>query len=206
MREESKTRSVPQPGAGRLILVLGGARSGKSTFAQSRAGDIARREGRSVVYIATAQAGDGEMSRRIAAHRRSRPEDWRTVEEPIRVSEAVKAHCGGRCVAVVDCMTLLVSNIVAKRCAVGPEAENIPESEEAAAQAEVDAETGAIVKAARSADCAAVIVSNEVGLGVVPQTPLGRLFRDAAGRANQRLAREADEVFFMVAGIAQKIK
>ncbi len=191
---------------GRLILVLGGARSGKSGFAQSRAAELERAEARRVVYIATAAAGDEEMRRRIQTHRGSRPAAWMTVEEPLRVSAAITANCGGRTAVIVDCLTLLVSNMAVKRCAVRPEAEIIPQEEESGIQAAVDAETDGIVKTVRGMDCAAIIVSNEVGLGVVPPSPLGRLFRDVAGRANQRMARESDEVYFMVAGIPQRIK
>jgi adenosylcobinamide kinase/adenosylcobinamide-phosphate guanylyltransferase len=191
---------------GRLILVLGGARSGKSGFAQSRAAELERAEKRRVVYIATAAAGDEEMRRRIETHRASRPADWKTVEEPLRVSAAIDKHCAGRTAVIVDCLTLLVSNMAVKRCAGRPEAETIPPGEESEVQAAVDAETDRIVETARAMDCAAIIVSNEVGLGVVPPSPLGRLFRDVAGRANQRLARESDEVYFMVAGIPQRIK
>jgi adenosylcobinamide kinase/adenosylcobinamide-phosphate guanylyltransferase len=193
-------------GKSMLILVLGGARSGKSCFAQSYAGELERSGKRRVVFIATAGAGDEEMRRRIEAHRKGRPAAWETVEEPLRVSHAIAGRCAGRTVAIVDCLTLLISNVVAERCAMRTGTESIPLEEELAVQAAVDGEVAGIIDAVRSVDCTALIVSNEVGLGIVPHTPLGRLFRDVAGMANRRLARESDEVYFLVAGIPQRIK
>jgi adenosylcobinamide kinase/adenosylcobinamide-phosphate guanylyltransferase len=178
----------------------------KGTFAHSRAEELERSEGRRVVYFATAGAGDEEMRRRIQTHRGSRPAAWQTVEEPRRVSAAIGMHCTGRSVAIVDCLTLLISNIIGEQCARRPENDVIPLEEELAVQAAVDAEVDGIVKAVRGLDCTALVVSNEVGLGVVPPTPLGRLFRDVAGRAHRRLARESDEAYFLVAGIPQRIK
>jgi adenosylcobinamide kinase/adenosylcobinamide-phosphate guanylyltransferase len=191
---------------GRLILALGGARSGKSAFAQSRAAELSASEERRAVYIATAAALDREMRRRIEAHRGSRPAGWLTVEEPLLVGAAIEAHCAGRTVVIIDCLTILASNIMMERCAPRPDVETISLEQESAVQAALDAEVDGIVRAVRGRDCAAIIVSNEVGSGVVPPTPLGRLFRDAAGWANQRLARESDEVYLLVAGIPRRIK
>ena len=182
---------------GALTFVLGGARSGKSRHAQELAEQAARQGGGGVLYVATAAAGDGEMAARIARHRASRPAHWTTVEEPLRVS-AVIARAGAETGAIlVDCLTLLVSNLLLAHEAGGDEA----------AEAAVLAEVGALLAAARAIPRARVIlVANEVGLGVVPPYPLGRLFRDAAGRVNQLIAREADEVHFLVAGLAQRLK
>ncbi len=181
---------------GRLILVLGGARSGKSSFAQEYAARLEREEKAAVVFVATARAGDEEMRRRIEAHRRSRPSGWKTVEEPLQVSRAIDEHCAEGTVAIVDCLTLLLSNIIQEKT----------EPDREALQNEVEREISGIARAARNSRATVLIVSNEVGMGVVPASPLGRFFRDVAGRANISLAREADEVHFLVAGIPRKLK
>ncbi len=187
--------SASGPG-GRLILVLGGARSGKSSFAQEYAARLEREEKAAVVFVATARAGDEEMRRRIEAHRQNRPRGWKTVEEPLQVSRAIDEHCAGGTVAIVDCLTLLLSNIIHEKTELDREA----------LQNEVEKEISGIVRAVRNRRATVLIVSNEVGMGVVPSSPLGRFFRDVAGRANISLAREADEVHFLVAGIPQKLK
>ena len=180
-----------------LTFVLGGARSGKSRHAQELAERAVGRDGGGVLYVATAAAGDGEMAARIARHRASRPAGWTTVEEPLRVSAAVARAGAGTGAILVDCLTLLVSNLLLAHEAEGDEA----------AEAAVLAEVGALLAAARAAAAERVIlVANEVGLGVVPAYPLGRAFRDAAGRVNQLVAREADEVHFLVAGLVQRLK
>ncbi len=180
-----------------LTFVLGGARSGKSRHAQELAEQAAWQSGGGVRYVATAAAGDGEMAARIARHRASRPAHWTTVEEPRRVSAAI-ARAGAETGAIlVDCLTLLVSNLLLEHEAKGDEA----------AEAAVLAEVEALLAASRAAAAARVIlVANEVGLGVVPPYPLGRLFRDVAGRVNQLVAREADEVYFLVAGLPRRLK
>jgi len=172
-----------------LILILGGARSGKTTFAQRLAQELA---GDSVLFVATAEGRDEEMERRIAAHRRSRPATWRTVEAPQRVGEAIAAQRRGERIVLVDCLTLLVSNTI---LALGEEPDT------SAAEAAVRAETDALLQAYRRGDATVIIVSNEVGLGLVPPYPLGRVYRDLLGMANQALAAQADRVYMLFAGI-----
>lgn len=177
-----------------LILILGGARSGKSSYAQKLALELA---GTDVLYIATAQAFDDEMRARIAAHRAERPAGWRTLEAPSFIHVALADAVGDARVVLLDCVTLLASNAV---LAHGEE----PSAP--AAEAAVDAEVTALLAAYRAGHATWIVVSNEVGLGLVPPYPLGRAYRDALGRANQRLAAAADRVLFMVAGLPLTVK
>jgi adenosylcobinamide kinase / adenosylcobinamide-phosphate guanylyltransferase len=179
----------------KMTLILGGARSGKSALAQKMAAE----GGRAVLYVATATAGDEEMAARIAAHRAERPAHWHTLEAPLQVGAAIGAGLRSTPVTLVlvDCLTLLANNVLGRL----PETISAAEAE-AALAIEVDGLLAAYT--AGSADW--IIVSNEVGLGLVPPYPLGRLYRDALGRANQRLAMAADEVFFMVAGLPLALK
>jgi adenosylcobinamide kinase/adenosylcobinamide-phosphate guanylyltransferase len=181
----------------KFTLILGGARSGKSRQAQEMAEQIA--QGRPVVFIATAQAGDHEMEERIARHQAERPAHWRTLEEPLEVAAALRREATAA-VIVVDCLTLFVTNHLLKSGDAGQ------------CEADVWDEAGtieavqALSEAAKEIAAPVIIVSNEVGLGLVPETPLGRLWRDVAGRANQTVAQASDEVLFMVAGIAVQVK
>ncbi|MCL6450902.1 MAG: bifunctional adenosylcobinamide kinase/adenosylcobinamide-phosphate guanylyltransferase [Acetobacteraceae bacterium] len=184
---------------GRLTLVLGGARSGKTAFAER----CACSGGGCVTYVATGGPGDAEMAARIEEHRRRRPRGWETVEEGLRPDEAVRRGARAGSTLLVDCVALLVSNLLLKELGPDPPGEIDPR---AASRALVAARRGVgrlirAVGAALNAGSDVVMVSNEVGLGLVPANPLGRLFRDALGWANQALASEADEVYLMVAGI-----
>lgn len=175
-----------------ITLILGGARSGKSHHAEQLAADFGHR----VLYIATAEAGDAEMAARIENHRRSRPAGWLTLETPTGVGAALRQLDNRPEVLLLDCLTLLVTNMVLAL-------EDQPQDGvEAAVLAEVDA----IVAAQQSLGVPLLVVSNEVGLGLVPPYPLSRVFRDALGRANQRLAAAADRVLFMVAGLPMVVK
>jgi adenosylcobinamide kinase/adenosylcobinamide-phosphate guanylyltransferase len=181
-----------------LTLILGGARSGKSTYAQ----ETARRLGGQVLYVATAQASDEEMSARIAAHRAERPAGWTTLEAPVNVGEAIRdaarsAGGPGPDVILLDCVTLLANNALLAL----PE----PLTTEAA-EAALLSEVESLLSVAAASGAAWFIVSNEVGLGLVPPYPLGRVYRDALGRANQRLAAAADTVLLMVAGLPMVVK
>jgi len=174
-----------------LILVTGGARSGKSGWAERRAAQLG---GDAVTYVATAQALDDEMARRIARHRGERPAAWPTVESPRAAGEAVRAAATP--VVLVDCLTVLASNALLAAEAEGEEA----------ALAAVLAEADALRDAARAHAGTVIVVTNEVGMGVHPPTSLGRWYRDALGRANARLAAAADEVVLLVSGIELRIK
>ncbi len=179
--------------AKRITLILGGARSGKSSYAQNLAGELSTR----VLFVATAVAFDEEMTVRIAAHQAERPAGWRTLEAPSRVGEAVRAQPGPEEVVLLDCVTLLANNVILA----------LPNMEEAgAAQFALDAEIDDLLATAAASQSEWLIVSNEVGLGLVPATPLGRVYRDVLGRANQKLAQAADRVIFMVAGIPLTVK
>jgi adenosylcobinamide kinase/adenosylcobinamide-phosphate guanylyltransferase len=171
-----------------LVFILGGARSGKSRFALER-GEIL---GEKRVFIATARPSDKEMARRIERHRRERPEGWKTLEEPLHLAEALQSVEGEAEVAVIDCLTLWFSNLLT---AVGEDEEKILR--------EIDR----LVKVVRSVDLSVIAVSNEVGLGMVPTDhSLSRLFRDLSGLLHQRWAAEAEEVYWMMAGIAVPMK
>jgi adenosylcobinamide kinase/adenosylcobinamide-phosphate guanylyltransferase len=167
-----------------VTLVLGGARSGKSGFAQ-KAAETAAGAGRPVL-IATGQAFDDEMAERIARHQADRGESWITVEAPLELAAAIAA-LPADAVAVVDCLTLWLSN-------------------QMLADQDVEAACAELVAAVAACPARLWLVSNEVGLGIVPETPLGRRFRDEAGRLNQRLAATADEVYFVAAGLPLKMK
>ena len=165
-------------------LVLGGARSGKSAFAQ-KAAEKAVGAGRAIM-IATGQAFDDEMALRIARHQADRGESWITIEAPLDLSEAVAA-LPADAVVVVDCLTLWLSNLMLN-------------------DRDVEAAGATLVEAVAACPARLWLVSNEVGLGLVPETPLGRRFRDEAGRLHQRLAQVADEVFFVAAGLPLRMK
>jgi adenosyl cobinamide kinase/adenosyl cobinamide phosphate guanylyltransferase len=175
----------------RIILILGGARAGKSDFALDLAAEIEATDQGRVCFVATAEALDDEMRDRIARHRSERPPRWTTVEEPIRLDAAL-AQASDASVVVVDCITLLVSNWLLR-----PQGHAGEELTECIARA---------LELAAANNQVLIIVSNEVGLGLVPDTPLGRQFRDALGRINQRLAQAADSVYLLVAGIPIRIK
>ncbi len=165
-----------------VTLVLGGARSGKSRYAE-RLVENAARWG---TYCATAEAGDAEMAERIAAHRARRGPFWRTFETPLELAPAITAATPERPV-LVDCLTLWLSNLLL-------------------ANRQPDAEAGVLCRALHELGGPVVLVSNEVGMGLVPETPLGRHFRDAAGRLNQEVAALADCVVFVAAGLPLVLK
>ncbi|MBN9011595.1 MAG: bifunctional adenosylcobinamide kinase/adenosylcobinamide-phosphate guanylyltransferase [Rhizobiales bacterium] len=164
-------------------LVLGGARSGKSRFAEQ----LARDSGLTRIYLATATAGDDEMRARIAHHRAQRGDGWRTVEEPLALVDALTREAGDGRVVLVDCLTLWLSNLMH-------------------AVRDIEAETRALAEWLRGMRHPVLLVSNEVGLGLVPETPLGRDFRDAQGRLNQAIAAVVPEVAFVAAGLPLWLK
>ncbi len=186
---------------GRLILILGGARSGKSTFAQELAGNLG---GEHVLYVATAEAGDKEMQQRIVAHRQARPSTWQTVEAPVDVGKAIHEALAIRSANAVllDCFTLLVSNVILQGASDG----DPDDVDDVAAWMRVEAELDGVLDTLRAGDMPWIVVSNEVGWGLVPPCPLGRVYRDLLGRANQRMAAMADQVYLMIAGMPVDVK
>jgi adenosylcobinamide kinase/adenosylcobinamide-phosphate guanylyltransferase len=165
----------------RLTFVLGGARSGKSRYAESLVAALAP----PLVYVATAQGGDDEMAERIAVHRARRGPGWRTIEAPRDLRGALSA-CGSA-PALLDCLTLWLSNLML-------------------GEADIEAEITGLEAALAAAAAPVVVVANEVGSGIVPEFPLGRKFRDLQGTLNQRIAARADRVVLMVAGLPLVIK
>ena len=176
-----------------LTFILGGARSGKSTMAQ----EMAAKAGGDVLFVATAEPGDEEMRSRIDAHKRSRPAGWRTLETPTGVASHIAAEIGTAKTVVIDCITLLVSNVFQ----AGNWAEDAGLQER-----EVDREIVAIINCIDKHDARFIIVSNEIGLGIVPADPISRIYRDVLGRANRLLAARAEEVLLLVAGIPVTVK
>ena len=172
----------------RSLLVLGGVRAGKSALAVARA----RALGGRVVFVATAEPGDDEMAARIARHRAERPAGWRTLEVPTALASTLTALEGEADVVVVDCLNLWVANLLHKR----------PELSDT----DLAAEAGQLEAAIRYARYSLILVSNEVGWGIHPETALGRRFRDALGLVNQAAARAAGEVLLMVAGCPMVVK
>jgi adenosylcobinamide kinase/adenosylcobinamide-phosphate guanylyltransferase len=164
-------------------LVLGGARSGKSVFAER----LVRASGLSLIYLATGSAGDAEMRARIARHRGDRGPDWRTVEEPLALAEALAREAAPAHAVLVDCLTLWLSNLMH-------------------AGRDPEAETRGLLAALERCRGPVTLVSNEVGLGIVPETPLGRAFRDAQGRLNQAVAAAVGRVAFIAAGLPLWLK
>lgn len=190
---------------GRLILILGGARSGKSTFAEQQAKELG---GDSVLYVATSEAKDEEMQQRVAKHRSERPPAWGTLEASRNVAAALRQERSAARVVLLDCMTFLVANHLMDAAAPKENPFDDPRADPFDPQIEADVvmEAEALVAYVQESDVDLLVVSNEVGLGVVPPYELGRAYRDILGRANQILARHADEVRLLVAGIPMKVK
>jgi adenosylcobinamide kinase/adenosylcobinamide-phosphate guanylyltransferase len=166
-----------------FVLVLGGARSGKSAYAER----LVCQSGLDAVYVATATPGDAEMAERIAEHRSRRGDTWRTVEAPDRLEETLEHEAGERRAVLVDCLTLWLTNILL-------------------AGADTEARSRSLAETAQKLPGLRIFVSNEVGLGLVPENPLGRRFRDAQGRLNQAMAATADNVVFLAAGLPLVLK
>ena len=183
-----------------IILILGGARSGKSSFAEKIAAELG---GDDVVYLATAQALDEEMEDRIKHHQGQRPQSWETIEEPIEVSKVI-ADLEDKKTVLMDCLTLFISNKILKNNKLEDEGSNLQEKFNI--EKDIIKEIENIINAARKKEINLIIVSNEVGQGIVPNNELSRLFRDIAGRANQYTADNADRVFMTIAGYPIDLK
>jgi len=171
----------------KVVLILGGARSGKSGFALRLAQEL----GQKVLFVATAEPLDEEMRERIEEHRKRRPESWRTLEAPLEVGRRISQELKDEEVVLIDCLTLLLSNLM---------------GEGGKLQERAEAELEGLLRCMEEARASFILVSNEVGMGIVPEHKSGRLFRDLQGRANQLLADRADEVYFMVAGLPLRLK
>jgi len=169
----------------KITFIVGGARSGKSEYALGLAS-----KAKEVAFIATCEALDEEMVDRIKLHKLSRPKHWTTYEEPLAVAEIIRKRSAGHGLILIDCLTLLVTNLLLKRKTIE----------------QVELEIVSIMKALEKHKGHSVIVSNEVGLGIVPHTRLGRDFRDIAGRMNKIVAERSDRMFFMISGIPWRVK
>ncbi len=176
-----------------LVLITGGARSGKSGFAERLA-----MQGNRVLFVATAEALDDDMARRIAAHRTGRPSEWDTLEEPRAVPQAIlrdtTASTTPYDTIIVDCLTIWVSNLL------------LLHEGSADAEARILEAAGKLLDVHQSSDARWIVVTNEVGLGVVPPSSLGRMYRDTLGRVNSLVASRADKVYLMAAGLALDLR
>lgn len=171
---------------GKIVFILGGARSGKSRFAIKLAGERARR----IAFIATCAPGDSEMKMRINLHKKIRPAHWQTFEEPHDIPLLLKKIGSKFEAIIIDCLTLLISNFLL----------------EGLKEVAIEDRINSILNSVRKINAKVIIVSNEVGLGIVPENKLARDFRDIAGRINQIVADKADEVFFLLSGIPWRVK
>jgi adenosylcobinamide kinase / adenosylcobinamide-phosphate guanylyltransferase len=167
----------------KIIFITGGARSGKSSFALKEASGMPGRK----AYVATAEALDEEMRKRIEGHRKQRGKEWETFEEPLAIAEVIRKIRGEYGTVILDCLTLWLSNIMH-------------------ANLDIEAEIERLISTLPSHQISIFIVSNEVGMGIVPENEMARKFRDMAGTLNRRVAEVADEVYLVVAGITLKIK
>ena len=171
----------------KIVLIMGGCRSGKSRYALELASQVAEKNN---IFIATLVPGDDEMKARVQRHQKERDQHWKTFEAPISLPEAVKNHGLKGNVVVVDCLTLWLSNLLLEN--------DDPQR--------IEEQVHDLIQALETAQCSIFLVSNEVGTGIVPENRLARLFRDMAGLANQKVAACADSVVWMVAGIPVLVK
>jgi adenosylcobinamide kinase/adenosylcobinamide-phosphate guanylyltransferase len=170
----------------KIILIIGGARSGKSIYAQELASNLSKK----IVYIATGEGLDGEMRKRIKKHKKLRKTEWKTIEEPRNIDKAVLNLKGRKILVLIDCLTLLTSNLLL----------------EGLREREILRKIRDLLKTLKKKKFQAILVSNEVGLGIVPDNKLGRDFRDILGRVNQIAAQSAEKVYLMVSGLPVKVK
>ena len=176
--------------AKQVILLLGGARSGKSHYAQQLAMEL----GDKVLFVATGEGLDEEMQARINEHKKARPHSWRTLELPTGIGKGIEKGIDDAGVVLIDCLTLLISNLLRD------------EPDYRKAEKRVLSEIDQLIAVMDKLDTSFVIVSNEVGMGLVPDTKIGRIYRDLLGKANQLLAQQATEVYLMVACLPVQVK
>ena len=177
-------------------LIFGGARSGKSAYAER----LAIASGKEVLYVATAQAGDGEMTARIALHRARRPPAWRTLEEGAALGQVIATHSAPQCIVLIDCLTIWLSNLLFSQEQVFAEIGQIVPPDCVAVQ------RAHLLASLAQARGDVILVSNEIGMGVVPQGALSRWFVDAAGELNQAVAAVCDHVVLVAAGLPLTLK
>ena len=184
----------------RCHLIFGGARSGKSAYAEKLAAKLSADGGRQVIYIATAAAGDSEMQSRIAHHRQRRPAGWITLEQPLELGTAIRRYSSPRHILLIDCLTLWLSNCVLSNATEFPDIGSINSPPLFLEQ------RAALLSALSAAAGEVILVSNEVGMGIVPMGALSRWFVDEAGRLNQALAAECEQVVWVAAGLPLLLK
>lgn len=187
-----------------MLFVLGGARSGKSSFAEKRAHELANERGAHVLYIATAIAFDEDMKDRIKKHQATRPGHWHTVEQ-FKGFHILADHGDFKKseIILIDCMTLMVSNLLLQ---YEVDFDHVKRSVIDEIEVAITKEVDELLQVCKTHHKTLILVANEVGLGVVPAYRLGNIFRDIAGRINQRLASESDEVYFLASGLPLKLK
>ncbi|HIZ77462.1 MAG TPA: bifunctional adenosylcobinamide kinase/adenosylcobinamide-phosphate guanylyltransferase [Firmicutes bacterium] len=185
---------------GKVILITGGARSGKSTFAETLA---LEKQGK-ILYVATAKAIDEEMKDRIRRHQERRPDHWDTLEQYKGLQQVLPQRSKKYCGILLDCVTIMSTNIIFDDPAMLRE--EIPFEDMLRVEEALMEEIDAFISCFPELDCDLILVTNEVGLGLVPEYPLSRFYRDALGRVNQKLGQAADEVWMVISGIPVQIK
>lgn len=170
-------------------FILGGARSGKSSYAETLATRLADKNNQSIIYLATAQALDAEMEERIQHHQADRPDHWQLVEEPLQLADAIEQHSSNKALILVDCLTLWLTNCLCLND-----------------ESRYQLERSKFLHTLEHCQQNLILVSNEVGQGVVPADPLSRKFVDESGRLHQAISKLVDHLYFLVAGIPQKLK
>ena len=183
----------------RLILVTGGARSGKSTFAEELAGGF----GEEVLYIATAIPFDDEMRQRIKMHREQRTRTWETLESYKELDKQLQGNLNAKSAVLLDCITIMITNLMMENC---EDYDSLSVEQTLMIEENIKAQIESLIETVQNSDVPFILVTNEVGMGIVPENKFARLFRDIAGRVNQQLAKSADEVYLCVSGIPVKIK
>ncbi len=184
---------------GKLIFITGGARSGKSTFAEQKAEQF----GDKVLYVATAKRVDQEMEQRIVRHRLRRPAGWETFEGYKNLDSELEGIISEKSAVLLDCITILITNLMLEESL---DWDSLSRERVEGIENTILHQVERLISLAKMSSVPFILVSNEVGLGLVPPTAMGRDFRDIAGRMNQLIARTADEVYFCVSGIPMRIK
>ncbi len=185
---------------GRLIFILGGIKSGKSLFSERLAAELAEKQESKVIYLATAQVCDEEMSVRIKKHKARRPEGWQTIEEPLHPEEVISSPRVTDAVVLLDCLNLYMSNLLFEYGA------DKDDSDRFMVMKNVLTRIDDLASSINKCEGTVIIVSNEVGMSLVSPNRLGRLFQELTGTAHQIIAHLADEVYFVTAGLPQKLK